>query len=60
MKRGPVTGRRADRCFDCRHMRRFHHYVNDLLDLCYRCNGRHLTQNRAKSAHRFVEEPNDE
>lgn len=37
MKRGPVTGRQADRCKRCDHMRRFHKRHVTVSDDIYEC-----------------------
>jgi hypothetical protein len=58
MTDGPVNGRAADRCYDCKHMRRFHHYGFN-GDYCTRCRRRNQTQNRSDWRHEFVKEPRE-
>lgn len=54
-----ISPRNAERCYDCKHMRRFHHKINERLDMCYRCTGRHPTQDRAKGIHKFLPYPTE-
>lgn len=61
MRKGPVTGKQADKCGRCGHMRRYHWGIGGVSPgfqgFCSRCHGFETTGGRVEkmSHHRFVE-----